>query len=69
MKKKAIQSTQSDDDSNDSNDEEDLVTYDDVSKQTNGDVYESNIKGASLFKILYIASYKEDTNSHLDTTM
>ena len=72
-KNKAMQSTRSDDYSNDSIDEEDLVgglvTHDDVKKETNGDIYESNVKGASSSKTLHIARYKEDTSSYLDTTM
>ena len=52
MKKKAMQSTSSDDDSNDSIDEEDLVgglvVYNDVSRYTNGSEQESNIIDASI---------------------
>ena len=73
MKKKAMQSIWSENDSNDSIDEEDLVggliVYDNVSKHTNNNEYELNIGGASTSKVLHRAPCKEDTDSHLDTTV
>ena len=68
-----MQSTQSDDDFNDVLNEENLikglVTHDDMSKQTNDDVLESNIEVLRSSKTLHIAPYKKDTNSRLDTTV
>lgn len=58
-----MQSTQSDDDFNDVLNEENLieglVTHDDMSKQTNDDVQESNIEVLCSSKTLHIAPYKK----------
>ena len=71
MKKKAMQSTWSDDDSNYSIDEKEfiggLVVHNDVSKYTDGNEQESNIRGTSTSKASHFAPCKEETNSHLDT--
>ena len=74
MNQKTMQFTWSDDDdSNDNINEEDcvggLVVYNDVSKHTNSNVQESNIRGASSSKALHIVPYKKDTESRLDTTV
>ena len=64
MKKKAMQSTWSNDDSTDSIDEEDLVGG--LVVHNDGNKKELNIRDASISKALHLASCKEDTDSRLD---